>query len=679
MKRQEPRPPTALPTSAKSIPAPLTLLDLRLLQWVGRYPAVTLEDLAVAVARWNRSGKVKQRIGLLMSRGLLEYVTLASRGKGKRRFYILTARGLTTLAGVLHTSPCRLADAWGTGEQAVLRLLPRLSALSLAQAVVSGLIAHAPTAFANPTGLPDILVRWEWQRQYCASFTASTGASQHLEADASLVLCVRHNRGALQEREQGQEDAWYCLLLFVDDGLNDIRRIRDRLTAVMHFCESPQRRLSPDDVFTVVVLTASRRRCDHWLRVASEVTRYGGHAPLCGVVTCLSAVAQAQALGNPWCFSWKNLATREDCRLNTQLLRLPQAALPPGTVTEVLFAAVQAGMVADEPLSRQTASTGTHTRLTLTKGRYLARAHRNHAWHEQGRHKEAELLAWLGLLLGPRPLAILDLLTNHPFLSGDEVATLEGISTDYALRSLHALRRLGCLSPEATSCGSRWQLSSRGLRFQAARHQLSCATIASVVERAASRTALPRLAQRGAANLVRLLEHTVGIYRFFITLQEAAHRSPFHELCWWETKTASQRRFRVEQRWSGIVPDAQAEYRVGEHTCRFWFEWDRGTMNERDLTIKFAAYARYVASRWWQGEQAGLPFLLIVTADYAQERRIARVVETELAETVALVVRSTTVALLSRYGPLAPIWWQVWPQATGPSGRIAFVGDIREA
>ncbi len=36
-----------------------------------------------------------------------------------------------------------------------------------------------------------------------------------------------------------------------------------------------------------------------------------------------------------------------------------------------------------------------------------------------------------------------------------------------------------------------------------------------------------------------------------------------------------------------------SEYRIGQQHLRFWLEWDRGTMNARDLGIKFTYCALY--------------------------------------------------------------------------------------
>jgi hypothetical protein len=95
---------------------------------------------------------------------------------------------------------------------------------------------------------------------------------------------------------------------------------------------------------------------------------------------------------------------------------------------------------------------------------------------------------------------------------------------------------------------------------------------------------------------------------------------------------------------SGTISDRTrlSEYRVGERRLRFWLEWDRGTMNARDLTIKFASYAHYLASREWAGEGAKPPWLLCISPEPAQERRIQRVAQASLLSITELVLWTTT-------------------------------------
>ena len=111
-----------------------------------------------------------------------------------------------------------------------------------------------------------------------------------------------------------------------------------------------------------------------------------------------------------------------------------------------------------------------------------------------------------------------------------------------------------------------------------------------------------------------------------------------------------------------------AVYRVESQQMRFWLEWDRGTMNVRDLAVKFTSYAHYIASREWAIEHSMLPVLVCV----AQERRVQRVAQTRLTQSAGLVVWTTTEVLLNEHGPLAPIWLQCRPL----SSQAALTGSM---
>jgi len=133
-----------------------------------------------------------------------------------------------------------------------------------------------------------------------------------------------------------------------------------------------------------------------------------------------------------------------------------------------------------------------------------------------------------------------------------------------------------------------------------------------------------------------------------------------------------ERRYLVGEQWYNVRPDALAAYRVGQHHLLFWLEWDRGTMNVRDLAIKFTSYAHFIASRQWAGEDARVPWLLCVAPDIAQEKRIQRVTQARLAHTAGLVICTTTEVLLNEHGPLAPIW-RLRTAGCGQEGRAGSV------
>ncbi len=102
------------------------------------------------------------------------------------------------------------------------------------------------------------------------------------------------------------------------------------------------------------------------------------------------------------------------------------------------------------------------------------------------------------------------------------------------------------------------------------------------------------------------MDHIGGISGLFASLsqtaiEQQAQGNDYRSL-WWETGATCERRYRDHDHWHNLRPDALAEYRVGSQQVHFWLVWDRGTMNVRDLAIKFASYAQYIASREWARE-----------------------------------------------------------------------------
>jgi hypothetical protein len=290
-----------------------------------------------------------------------------------------------------------------------------------------------------------------------------------------------------------------------------------------------------------------------------------------------------------------------------------------------------------------------------------------------GQHESQELenVALLGLRITQGQWRMLRLLLAHPLLSDEELAACLALGRKSVRCALYDLAALACLEPVATSAGKRWRLRERALLLLASANHLSIWSIAQRPDAGGTeKKGTPVLVQRGESWLLQRIAHTAGIYGFSAALAAAARQVPEQALCWWETGAACERRYCVGEQWYNLRPDALAEYRAGTRRQRFWLEWDRGTMNVRDLTVKFTSYAHYLASREWAREGAIPPSLLCVAPELAQERRIQRVAQTSLSPITRLVVWTTTAVLLREYGPLAPIWSPGAP----PSGQVAKAG-----
>src|SRR6266487_3233244 len=635
----------------------LSDIDWRLLHWLLHYPLQRADDLEVGVARWASRATVYRHMQALEAKGLVESVLPKTPGTGKR-LYHLSNLGLHLLARHVNRPARKLAQSWQADEAGLLRLLPRLTTLLVLQEVVNGLVTHAADAMATQGRRPR-LVRWNCQRDVTHRFLYRE-QSMRFFADSLIALCIR-----TQQDDGSVLDKWYGLFMLSTE-LDDERLMRLRLERLLCWRESPERWSSYQHMLPVLILAKSPRQRDHWQRAVEATTLKLRFDPLTGALACLHLSESAYV--NPWLLNWRTLSTDMSCHLQGLLRPLPHAAFPSSVRLEE---GEDEEREARSPSSASvtTVSAGTHSRL----GHLVVGDLANRAAHvRQVGLEEQEIIALLGLRLTPCQWSILSLLLAHPLLSDEELAELLSLQRKSVRCSLYELHQLGCLEPILTEVGKRWHLRGSGLHMIATACHMQIRNIAISPENTAV-TEMPTEVQRGENWLLQHIRHTAGIYGFFASLAQAARREPGQALCWWETGAMCERRYRVGEQWYNLKPDALAEYRVGTQQMRFWLEWDRGTMNVRDLAVKFTSYAQYIASRKWARERSTLPRLFCVAPDIAQERRMQRVAQARLTPTPGVVLRTTTEVLLKELGPLAPIWLQGIPQrskATCPDGSL---------
>lgn len=617
-------------------------LDWRLLHWLLRYPLQRAEDLVVGVARWTSRATVYRHLQVLEASGLVESVLPKTPGEGKR-VYHLSNLGLHVLARHLERSADELARAWQADDAGLLRMLPRLATLLPIQDVVNGLVMGAAEAMTNQGRRPQ-LVRWTWQRDVTHRFQYRD-QSMRLFVDGAMALCIR-----TRQTDGSSLDHWYGLLLLYTN-LDDERLLCWR--------ESPERWSSYQHMLPVFILAASPRRAEHWQHAVETSALKLRLEPLRGALACFSHERSLPV--NPWRFAWRTLSTNCSCHLGDLLRAVPPAVFRP--LLNVNESEVGPQHTRTPPKASSTSGPAEKS-ARLVVGNLARRA----AHVARSNLEEREVTALLGLRLTPGHWSILRLLLAHPLFSDEELAALQGRKRKSLRSSLDTLRVLGCLESLSTSAGNRWHLRERGLRLISAANHLSLRNTATRPDDETSSI----LVQRGEGWLLQNIEHTAGIYGFFAVLAQTARRAPEQALCWWETGAACERRYRVGEYWHNLRPDALAEYRVGQRSLRFWLEWDRGTMNVRDLTVKFTSYAHYIASREWAREGSAMPSLLCVAPELAQERRIQRVAQSNLSSITGLVIWTTTAVLLHEQGPLAPIWSSGPPQP----GQVAKTGSL---
>jgi predicted transcriptional regulator len=635
---------TLTKASVEEVGASLAEIDWRLLHWLLRYPLQHTDDLVIGVARWASRATVYRHVQELAGRGLIERVLPKTQGTGKW-LYHLSNLGLHVLARHLQRPARTLARSWQADEAGLLRLLPRLPTLLMLQEVVNGLVTHTAEAMTTQGRRPR-LVRWTWQREVTHRFQYREQAMR-LFADGVVALCIR-----TQQTDGTMQDWWYGLFLLCTE-LDDERLMHLRLERLLCWRESPERWSSYQHMLPVLILAGSPRQREHWQHAVEAAALKLRLDPLAGALACLPPSGGLRM--NPWLLAWRTLSTEVSCHLRDLLSPLPPAAFPSSLQME------------EDEEERDARSPSTaHAAASARFGRLVVGdlAHRAAQVAQDGL-EEQEAIALLGLRLTPCQWNILRLLLAHPLLSDEELAAVLNLQRRSVRCSLYELHTLGCLEAITTEAGKRWHLCGRGLRLLAAANRMHIRNIALAPDDEADREMAP-VVQRGEGWLLLHMQHTAGIYRFFASLTQAARQQAGHVLCWWETGALCERRYRVGEQWYNLRPDALAEYHTGSKPLRFWLEWDRGTMNVRDLAIKFTSYAHYLASREWARERSLFPRLFCVAPDIAQERRMQRVAQASLRHISGLVIRTTTATLLADRGLLAAIWSQMVPSVDGP-------------
>ncbi|HVB23418.1 MAG TPA: replication-relaxation family protein [Ktedonobacteraceae bacterium] len=650
----------SLRTQRAALLASLETVDWRVLSWLLHYPFQRADDLAVGLARWTSRATIYRHLQHLTQRDLVVHVLPKTPGTGKR-LYHLSNLGLHVLAAQLGTPARALAHDWQADEAGLLRLAPRLPTLLSLQDIVNGLVMHAADALTIQGRRPT-LVRWNWQRDLSHHFRFHE-QRMRLTGEGAVALCLR-----TPDADGRLSASWYGLVVLSTD-LEDERLLQLRLERLLCWRESPERWPVYQSMLPVLVLVHSSRQREHWQRAMERAVQKWRLAPLVGAIACVP-LAESHAF-NPWRLSWQTLATGASCCLHDLLQPVPETALPAALRADDATASnVEHILHASSPPASPLA-------LPARLSRMLPGKLAGHAVPPvQDGLDEREWVALLAMRVTPSQWQILSLLLAHPLLSTEELAVFLHLQLKSVRCSLSALRHLQCIVPVSTAVGQRWHLGAHSLHLVAAANRVPLRSIATIPDETPTADVAVSLSvvQRGVSWLLQHIQHTAGVYSFFALLTQAAEQQPGQALCWWETGALCERRYQVNDQWYNLRPDALAAFAAGPRHIPFWLEWDRGTMNVRDLTIKFTSYAQYLASREWVRAHAAVPMLVCVAPDMAQEQRILRVAQATLTKTPGLVLATTTAPLLAEYGPLAAIW----AQHPLPLHAAVSVGGVRE-
>ena len=283
---------------------------------------------------------------------------------------------------------------------------------------------------------------------------------------------------------------------------------------------------------------------------------------------------------------------------------------------------------------------------------------------EQGRRAPGTLerLAALSVVASPIEKRTLEWLGHHPLLSADDLAVVLRVSRELPQRLLDNLSRYGLVDStdrrleEEVCRPHRYFLTHVALKLLAARD--------GVPPRRCARHGIVAAAMPGKQGggrlqtLLRQLDHTVGVNRFFVSLIAAGAKGAPRLVRWLSASEAAQR-FTCGDVPHWLRPDGVADVHWQGKVRRFYLEWDRGTMRRPETVEKSRAYAAFFANV--QPDVcpgATLPYLLVVTSAPSREKAIWDVLRAAFGDIrlPAAWVFTTLDTLVERLGVLGPIW-----------------------
>jgi Fe2+ or Zn2+ uptake regulation protein len=614
--------------------------DVRFLGWLLIYPASGARELAAAFGIHRAT--VYRHLAHLMNAGLVQIVE----SYGGEARYLLTPRGIASLSQALSTDGAHLARQWQRGPNTPARLIPRLLTIDRLGTFVRTFFDAAPRAQAAQGHAT--VVRWHIVRDYAERVAVAGERRMTVRTQAALAWTVAKSKtqsagAAACERERFPNAIWHSAFVVLESGLCDRDGIATRLRNLLRYRESPQRLAVYRFFPPLMVLVENARQADVWLQQARKAAESLYLAPLTGAIAILAQT------DNPWQWGWRDLATGASIRLVERLAPLPETALPGG---------VSAHLEA-------------------------ARAVMNAKPIEKLNPIDTLDSAPLPEVIMPRQRALLTLLARAPLLSAQEIAVIGSISDEPLLaesvaRALRVLAHREWIAREMGSDGVvRWYLTDGGLRIVAAIHEAHILHLGCVVTDEAGKGCRDeagqassddrvRLEQRGLATFRRQSAHQEGVYGVVSAFHQALPEATGDmHVAWWETGRSCFRTYHYHGVQRNLRPDAELEliWQIEgmPRYLRLWLEYDRGTMNRRDLERKMQAYADYWQSKAWASEgRTALPSLLFIVPDTQQESRVREAAQEKLSG-VHLHLLVTTAAHLNTYTPYGRIWRQIFP------------------
>ncbi len=259
-------------------------------------------------------------------------------------------------------------------------------------------------------------------------------------------------------------------------------------------------------------------------------------------------------------------------------------------------------------------------------------------------------------LLKPAEKRALDLLSDWPWMTRDNLAGLLGVTYQRASSLAAALVRYGLVA-RSTAAPGRLVLTDRGLAMLARRDR---ASVGNARKRWSPSPLDARdwreVTGRRSRQLLRDLEHTSAVHGFIAALCRQA-RALGWEIEQTDPPLRASRYFRHLGRMRSIHPDAFGALRAGDTPWPFFLEWERRAVRPVAMAARLAPYLRYYSTHRPTDDHGAQPAVLVVFHDELAATHFMRVALEEMVRTrTPLPLLVSHLTMVEQEGPLGRAW-----------------------
>ena len=261
--------------------------------------------------------------------------------------------------------------------------------------------------------------------------------------------------------------------------------------------------------------------------------------------------------------------------------------------------------------------------------------------------------------VSPSEKRTLDIITDHPMVPREHLATWLGVSEGRVSQMMHSLvDTWGIVERRGKRGDTRYTLAAEGIRYVTHRDRAQLPTTQGIWSTALTRDKQGRRRHVGhrIETWARQTKHADGITWFLSKLQAEARDDPNSELLWSVPTARSDRAYNWGD--SAFAPDALGELVTGGIHIPFYFEHELRARHPRGVIARLRPYESYYWAPEHKDDQPPFPTtLFVVDTEEVEETYVCTA--TQLSR-MSLPILVSCTPVLSRTGILGKSWRPLW-------------------